>query len=103
MQWERIVEVARRWWADHRQPAIRWYVRRVPTPWRFALRRPTAKQREAYGRLLHTLSAASLTGAAVILGTAWPYRLWDVVRLLILTALGVWLFLHGAVMSKGER
>ncbi|WP_343631513.1 hypothetical protein [Roseateles sp.] len=103
MQWERIVEVAKRWWTDRGRRLVRRYTRKVVANWRAALRRPTTKQREAAGRFLHTLSAASLSGAAVIVGTAWPFRFWDAARLLVLMTIGVLCFLCGAVMSKGDR
>lgn len=103
MQWGRVVEIAEGWWRDRRRRLIRRYARKVFANWHLALSRLTTKQREAAGRFLHTLSAASLSGAAVIVGTAWPFHFWDVARILLLASVGVLCFLCGAVMSKGER
>lgn len=100
MQWERIVEVAQRWWA--RRGELAQLAREARAEVMSSLTQPTAKQKEAYGRLLHTLCAASISGAAVIVGTATPFFFWGAVKAASLVAAGILLFLFGAFMSKGD-
>lgn len=66
-----------------------------------ALRSPTPKQEEAFGRLAHTLCVACCVGfVTVIFGSA--YLFWT--KVWYASALLVWavvLFLAGAILSKG--
>ncbi|ADV02156.1 hypothetical protein C6571_18890 (plasmid) [Simplicispira suum] len=67
-----------------------------------ALARPTLKQKEAYGRLAHTLCVACCVGAITVLfGAAFSF--WT--TLLYVCSLMIWglvLFVAGAILSKGE-
>lgn len=67
-----------------------------------AFRTPTLKQKEAYGRLSHTLCAASLVGAVSIMFTGVSMSWYALFRVGALTFWGVLLFLVGAILSKGE-
>lgn len=68
------------------------------------LKQPTGKQKEAYGRLMHTLCAASWIGAITIMfsepskNSIW-YHYSQAVALMVVGAV---LFLAGAILSKGE-
>lgn len=67
-----------------------------------AVRTPTLKQKEAYGRFLHTLSAASLIGAVTVTFTE-PYPTASVcakvAALVFWSCLLLWV---GGILSKGE-
>ncbi len=69
-----------------------------------SIRAPTAKQEEAYGRLLHTLSAACYVGAASIMfsSTSSTSFWYDALRVVSLFVVGVALSIVGAILSKGE-
>ena len=60
---------------------------------------PGGKQREAYARFLHNLSAACFIAATSILFTVNSYGAAHVAALL---AIGVICFLAGAVLCKGD-
>ncbi len=64
-----------------------------------AFRSPTLKQKEAYGRFCHTLSAASLIGAATLFFTESQASYVFRESIMILT--GVLLFAVGAVFCQG--
>lgn len=67
-----------------------------------ALRTPSAKQKEAYGRFFHTMSAASFIGSITVIFSGLPVNanyFWKVAALIFF---GVVLFLIGAILSKGE-
>lgn len=63
---------------------------------------PTPKQKEAYGRLSHTLCAASLAGAVTVMFTETHASPYVVSRIGALVFWGVLLFWVGAILSKGE-
>lgn len=67
-----------------------------------ALATPTIKQKEAYGRLAHTLCAACCVGAvSVTFGSA--FSAWVATwYLFFLVTWGLVLFVAGAILSKGE-
>lgn len=67
-----------------------------------AFRTPTAKQKEAYGRLMHTLSAASFIGAVSVMFSETQASLYVVTKISALVIWGVLLFWVGAILSKGE-
>ncbi len=67
-----------------------------------AFRAPTLKQKEAYGRLSHTLSAASLIGAVTVMFTETHATAYVVSKIAALVFWGVLLFWVGAILSKGE-
>lgn len=67
-----------------------------------AFRTPTLKQKEAYGRLSHTLSAASLIGAVTVMFTETQATAYVVSKVAALVFWGVLLFWVGAILSKGE-
>lgn len=67
-----------------------------------AFRTPTLKQKEAYGRLSHTLSAASLIAAVSVMFAETEASLYVVSKVVSLVFWGVLLFWVGAVLSKGE-
>lgn len=63
---------------------------------------PDVKQKEAYGRLSHTLSAASLVGAVSVMFTETEATLYVSGKIAALVFWGVLLFWVGAILSKGE-
>lgn len=67
-----------------------------------AFRTPTLKQKEAYGRLSHTLSAASLIGSVTVMFTETEATAYVVSKVAALVFWGVLLFWVGAILSKGE-
>ena len=67
-----------------------------------ALRTPTLKQKDAYGRFSHTLSAASFVGAATVMFAETHASLYAVGRIAALIFWAVVLFVIGAILSKGE-
>lgn len=67
-----------------------------------ALRTPTLKQKEAYGRLSHTLSAVSMVGAVTVMFTEANVTIHVVSKIGALVLWGVLLFWVGAILSKGE-
>lgn len=67
-----------------------------------AFRNPTLKQKEAYGRLAHTLSAASLVGAVTVMFTETVATPYVVAKIGALVFWGVLLFWTGAILSRGE-
>jgi|APCry1669192522_1035417.scaffolds.fasta_scaffold41152_2 hypothetical protein len=67
-----------------------------------AFRTPTLKQKEAYGRLSHTFSAASLIGSVTLIFAETPLNALLVFKLSALMFWGVLLFWVGALLSKGE-
>ena len=66
-----------------------------------ALRSPTLKQKEAYGRLSHTFCAASLIGAVTVMFTEANATLLVLAKIDALIFWGVLLFWSGAILSKG--
>jgi len=87
--------------SDHRQsgdPGWKWWLNELQC----AIRSPSLKQTEAYGRYCHTLSAAAAIGGVTLLFTeSGPVR-FVAVRFLALAFLAVVLLLGGVVLSKGE-
>lgn len=75
--------------------------KRVRSAIRDAVAEPTAKQKEAYGRLAHTLSAASLIGAVTIPWTSTGWTLDMALRTFALVVSSVVLFVLGALFSEG--
>jgi hypothetical protein len=67
-----------------------------------ALLSPSAKQKEAYGRFFHTLSAASIIGAITVAFSETHASWYVVSRVAALSSWGVVLFCAGALFSKGE-
>ncbi|WP_427308732.1 hypothetical protein [Cupriavidus sp. H39] len=67
-----------------------------------AVTAPTKEQRQQSGRFAHTLSAAALIGASGYVGSSRAWNLSAVADVLSLIAIGVVLFLVGAVLSKGD-
>lgn len=67
-----------------------------------AFQTPTAKQKEAYGRFAHTLSAANCVGAVSVMFTESHVTLYAVARVGALAIWGVLLFWIGAILSRGE-
>lgn len=67
-----------------------------------AILNPTIKQKEAYGRLFHTLSAAGFIGAVTVSFTETQVSVYNVVRVAILPLVGVLFLIAGALLSKGE-
>ena len=68
---------------------------------RSALMTPTSKQKEAYGRFFHTLSAACFIGS-VTTGYVNSVSANTVEIVAALIVLGLVIFLNGAIFSKGE-
>jgi hypothetical protein len=67
-----------------------------------AIRTPTLKQKEAYGRFCHTLSAASLIASVSVMFTETKANPDVMLKIGALGFWGVLLFWVGAVLSKGE-
>lgn len=67
-----------------------------------AIINPTIKQKEAYGRLFHTLSAAGFIGAVTVIFTENQASAYNVARVAALSLTGVLFFVMGALLSKGE-
>lgn len=65
---------------------------------------PTGKQKEAYGRLAHTLCAAAWVAAMSIMFSRSPsWGSWyDAAQAGSLVLVGAGLFVLGAILSKGE-
>lgn len=69
---------------------------------RDAFAMPTLKQKEAYGRYCHTLSAACVVGGVTVIFTETQVGPHTMLRILALAFNAVLLFVAGATMSKGE-
>lgn len=67
-----------------------------------ALRTPTVKQKEAYGRLSHSLSAATWIGSVTVMFTETEVTVYGMTKILALIFWGMLLFCVGAILSKGE-
>lgn len=67
-----------------------------------AIKTPTLKQKEAYGRFAHTMSAASLIGSVTVMFTEPSLTVSVGSRIGALVFWGVLLFWVGALLSKGE-
>jgi hypothetical protein len=69
---------------------------------RDSLVRPTVRQREAYGRFTHTLSAASIVGAFTIAwtGSGWTFQ--KLGKVGGLAWVGLVLFLAGSIALRIE-
>lgn len=80
------------------------HVRAIISGTKSALLEPTGKQKEASGRWLHTLSAASVIGAVTIMfAKSSSSGFWyDMLKVAGLGAWGFVLFIIGSVLSKGE-
>ena len=63
---------------------------------------PTLKQKEAYGRFCHTLSAAALVGVVTVLHLDSEPSWYIAKRFTALVASAMVLFVVGAMLSKGE-
>lgn len=59
-------------------------------------------QKEAYGRLLHTLCAAALIGATSLTFSSMGAFWYDLGKVLALLLLAVLFFFFGAILSKGD-
>ena len=75
---------------------------RIPQQTKGAVRTPTLKPKEEYGRLSHTLSAASLIGGVTVMITETHTTAYVVAKIGALDFWGVLLLWVGAVLSKGE-
>ena len=67
-----------------------------------AFRRPTHRQKEAYGRFAHTLAAAAVIGAATVLFSETRFSFGGTMRLAGLILSGLVCFAVGAVLNKGK-
>ena len=67
-----------------------------------AFRRPTLRQKEAYGRFAHTLAAAAVIGAVTILFSEIRFSFGGTIRLTGLILCGLICFAIGAILNKGE-
>jgi hypothetical protein len=67
-----------------------------------AVKSPTAKQKEAYGRYFHTLSAASVVAAVSVMFTETQPTPYVIARITTLALWGMLLLLVGAILSKGD-
>jgi hypothetical protein len=67
-----------------------------------ALHSPTTRQKEAYGRYCHTLSAAGWIGSLTLLFSDSAVSGSAVLRACMMVVAAVMLFLTGALLSKGE-
>ena len=65
-----------------------------------SLKNPTGKQKEAYGRFLHTLSAGSFIGAVTVAFSGAGIEYWFKTGVLVF--LGITLFFVAAYLSKGD-
>lgn len=77
----------------------------IRTLWRecvSALRTPTQKQVDSYGKLFHTLAAASLVGCVTVTWTTSTWDLYNVGQAAGLFLAAVIAFFLGAILSKGE-
>ena len=63
---------------------------------------PTARQKEALSRFLHTLSAASLVGAATHIFSGTPFTLLTILRIVALLAYGIGALIAGLIINQGE-
>ena len=70
---------------------------------RNAFTRPTPKQKEAYGRFCHTLSAAALIGGATVALTEEMFTLSLLFRISIALIMAGLLFVVGAVFFKDRK
>ena len=68
------------------------------------LMNPTGKQKEAYCRWMHTLSAACIVGAvSIAFSKSLPREFWtEAAKVASLTFWAVVLFIGGAILGKGE-
>ena len=69
---------------------------------RVAFKAPSLKQKEAYGRFFHTLSAASFIGCATLLFAGSSMDTFTITKVIALTSWGVIAFIVAALLSKGE-
>jgi dihydroorotase-like cyclic amidohydrolase len=67
-----------------------------------AFRTPTLKQKEAYGRFSHTISAACCIGAVTLAFSDLPDNSYAASKVAALVFWAVVLFLIGSILSKGE-
>ena len=67
-----------------------------------AFRRPTHRQKEAYGRFAHTLAAAAVIGAVTVLFSEMRFSFGGTMRLAGLILSGLVCFAVGAILNKGE-
>lgn len=77
-------------------------LRNLLTETKSAFQTPTAKQKEAYGRLCHTICAASWIGAVTVIFTETQATPFVLAKIGALIFWGVLLFWTGALLSKGE-
>ena len=89
-----------------RRQAKRGSARSHPRGWLLALgsalRSPTAKQKEAYGRYLHTLSAAGMIGAVTLIFPGSFPTTSAIVRATTMLLAAVILFLSGTVLIRED-
>lgn len=67
-----------------------------------ALRTPSLKQKEAYGRLAHTLCAACVIGCVSVAYSDHDATVVLISRMIALAFWALVLFVIGALFSKGE-
>lgn len=67
-----------------------------------AFRTPTGKQKEAYERFCHTLSAAAVIGVVTVVHMDNHLTVFIAERAIALVFSAVVLFVIGAALSKGE-
>jgi hypothetical protein len=67
-----------------------------------AFKTPTTKQKEAYGRFCHTLSAAAIVGLVTVVHMDSELTPFIAKRAFALVVCSVILFAIGAALSKGE-
>jgi hypothetical protein len=67
-----------------------------------AIRSPTSKQKEAYARYVHTLSAAGAIGSMTLVFSESPMTAFAVGRAGAMLVLAIVLFAAGALLSRGE-
>ena len=76
-----------------------WWLRAL----RKALRSPTAKQKDAYARYCHTLSAAGAIGAVTLVFSESTLTAFALFRAAAMLVLAVLLFLSGTAMFSEEK
>jgi hypothetical protein len=69
---------------------------------RQAFRTPTARQKEAYARYCHTISAAGLIGAATVIFSDSALTVSALLRAASMLVVAVILFLSGTLLNKEQ-
>ena len=68
---------------------------------RQAFKAPTAKQKDAYARFLHTLAAAAVIGEATLIFAEGAVTWTAIGRIVGLTISGILCFIAGALLARG--